>query len=264
MVGDRVARGADRARRRVRPRLHLFGPSGGLRGRPSRTSGSSASWGWWSACATTSARICRALRRVARPSAGRRAETCGLMGALQLVQGQGQRRAFRPRARRSAWSAAATASPTGSMMRAVGDRMIIAPPLVITRAQIDEMVALIRALPRPDAGRRATRGLAALRQSPVRRGRRRLPLTSWPHPPNAAAPAFLQIQRHRQGFRRPPRRRPRQRRHRQGRGLRAARLLGLRQDARCCACSPASRRRPPAASCSTAATSPACRRTSGR
>ena len=29
-------------------------------------------------------------------------------------------------------------------MRAVGSRMIIAPPLVITRAQIDEMVALIR------------------------------------------------------------------------------------------------------------------------
>jgi putrescine aminotransferase len=32
----------------------------------------------------------------------------------------------------------------GMIMRAVGDRMIIAPPLVITRAQIDEMVALIR------------------------------------------------------------------------------------------------------------------------
>ena len=32
----------------------------------------------------------------------------------------------------------------GLIMRAVGDRMIIAPPLVITRAQIDEMVALIR------------------------------------------------------------------------------------------------------------------------
>jgi putrescine aminotransferase len=29
-------------------------------------------------------------------------------------------------------------------MRAVGDRMIIAPPLVITRAQIDEMLGLIR------------------------------------------------------------------------------------------------------------------------
>jgi len=33
----------------------------------------------------------------------------------------------------------------GMIMRAVGDRMIIAPPLVMTRAQIDEMVALIRA-----------------------------------------------------------------------------------------------------------------------
>ena len=29
-------------------------------------------------------------------------------------------------------------------MRAVGNRMIVAPPLVITRAQIDEMMALIR------------------------------------------------------------------------------------------------------------------------
>jgi len=32
----------------------------------------------------------------------------------------------------------------GIVMRAVGDRMIIAPPLVITRSQIDEMIALIR------------------------------------------------------------------------------------------------------------------------
>jgi putrescine aminotransferase len=32
----------------------------------------------------------------------------------------------------------------GVIMRAVGDRMIIAPPLVMTRAQIDEMVDLIR------------------------------------------------------------------------------------------------------------------------
>jgi len=30
------------------------------------------------------------------------------------------------------------------IMRAVGNRMIIAPPLVMTRAQIDEMVALIK------------------------------------------------------------------------------------------------------------------------
>src|SRR5574343_1808858 len=32
----------------------------------------------------------------------------------------------------------------GMIMRAVGDRMIIAPPLVMTTAQIDEMIALIR------------------------------------------------------------------------------------------------------------------------
>jgi putrescine aminotransferase len=31
----------------------------------------------------------------------------------------------------------------GLIMRAVGDRMIIAPPLVMTREQIDEMMALI-------------------------------------------------------------------------------------------------------------------------
>ena len=32
----------------------------------------------------------------------------------------------------------------GLIMRAVGDRMIIAPPLVMTHAQIDEMMRLIR------------------------------------------------------------------------------------------------------------------------
>ena len=31
----------------------------------------------------------------------------------------------------------------GMIMRAVGDRMIIAPPLVITKVQIDEMMQLI-------------------------------------------------------------------------------------------------------------------------
>jgi putrescine---pyruvate transaminase len=32
----------------------------------------------------------------------------------------------------------------GLVMRAVGDRMIVAPPLVITRAEIDELVAKAR------------------------------------------------------------------------------------------------------------------------
>jgi putrescine---pyruvate transaminase len=70
-------------------------------------------------------------------------QTCGLMGAVQMVKDK------------------ATATPfasdlavgmicrghcfaNGLVMRAVGDRMIIAPPLVITRAQIDELVTLAR------------------------------------------------------------------------------------------------------------------------
>jgi putrescine---pyruvate transaminase len=32
----------------------------------------------------------------------------------------------------------------GLIMRAVGDRMIVAPPLSMTTAQVDEMAALIR------------------------------------------------------------------------------------------------------------------------
>ncbi len=32
----------------------------------------------------------------------------------------------------------------GLVMRAVGQRMIVAPPLVITRAQVDEMMGLVR------------------------------------------------------------------------------------------------------------------------
>ena len=71
------------------------------------------------------------------------AETCGLMGALLLVKDKAELTLF----------AADTGIgmvcrghcfANGLVMRAVGPRMIIAPPLVITRAQIDEMVALIR------------------------------------------------------------------------------------------------------------------------
>ena len=66
------------------------------------------------------------------------------MGALQLVEGQGHA------ARRFAAElevgmvCRGHCFGNGLIMRAVGDRMIVAPPLVITRAQIDEMVALIR------------------------------------------------------------------------------------------------------------------------
>jgi putrescine aminotransferase len=69
-------------------------------------------------------------------------DTCGLMGALLLLKDKARRIPFPPdlqfglACRRHCFA-------NGLVMRAVGDRMIVAPPLVITRAQIDEMVALI-------------------------------------------------------------------------------------------------------------------------
>jgi putrescine aminotransferase len=70
-------------------------------------------------------------------------QTCGLMAALQLVQDKNAGAPF------EAWREVgmmcrAHCFANGLIMRAVGDRMIIAPPLVITRPQIDEMVGLIR------------------------------------------------------------------------------------------------------------------------
>jgi putrescine aminotransferase len=75
------------------------------------------------------------------------AETCGLMAAIRLVK-----------TKASGTQAAVPFGPevsagmvcrghcfaNGLIMRAVGDRMIIAPPLVLTCEQIDEMMVLIR------------------------------------------------------------------------------------------------------------------------
>jgi putrescine aminotransferase len=74
-------------------------------------------------------------------------ETCGLMGAIRLVKRQA-----------TASAPAESFDPglsvgmvcrghcfnNGLIMRAVGDRMIIAPPLILTRALIDELMARIR------------------------------------------------------------------------------------------------------------------------
>jgi len=70
-------------------------------------------------------------------------ETCGLMGALLLVKDKTLGTAF-DEAVEIGMVCRGHCFANGLIMRAVGDRMIIAPPLVITRAQIDEMVALIR------------------------------------------------------------------------------------------------------------------------
>jgi putrescine aminotransferase len=71
------------------------------------------------------------------------AQTCGLMAALQLVKDKASLTPF-PAELGVGMVCRGHCFGNGLIMRAVGDRMIIAPPLIITRAQIDEMVALIR------------------------------------------------------------------------------------------------------------------------
>jgi putrescine---pyruvate transaminase len=71
------------------------------------------------------------------------AETCGLMGAILLVKDKARGTAF-DEAVEIGMVCRGHCFREGLIMRAVGDRMIVAPPLVITRAQIDEMVALIQ------------------------------------------------------------------------------------------------------------------------
>ena len=74
-------------------------------------------------------------------------QSCGLMGALLLVKdktGRSGRGTSFEAERGVGMVCRGHCFANGLIMRAVGDRMIIAPPLVITRVQIDEMVALIR------------------------------------------------------------------------------------------------------------------------
>ncbi len=71
------------------------------------------------------------------------AQTCGMMGALQLVQDKATGTAF-DASLEVGMVCRAHCFANGLIMRAVGDRMIVAPPLVMTHAQLDEMTALIR------------------------------------------------------------------------------------------------------------------------
>jgi putrescine aminotransferase len=71
------------------------------------------------------------------------AQTCGMMGALQIVRDKKSGALFDSKLE-VGMLCRAHCFGNGLIMRAVGDRMIVAPPLVMTLAQIDEMVALIR------------------------------------------------------------------------------------------------------------------------
>jgi putrescine aminotransferase len=66
------------------------------------------------------------------------ARSCGLLGALELVADKGTRRYF-PTARKVGLTCREHCIENGLVMRAVRDVMILAPPLVITEAEIDEI-----------------------------------------------------------------------------------------------------------------------------
>lgn len=71
------------------------------------------------------------------------AETCGFVAGLVLVKDKASKAMYDAELA-VGMMCRAHCFRNGLIMRAVGDRMIIAPPLVMTREQIDEMVALIR------------------------------------------------------------------------------------------------------------------------
>ncbi|TNF61350.1 MAG: aspartate aminotransferase family protein [Burkholderiales bacterium] len=70
------------------------------------------------------------------------AETCGFVAGLVLVKDKARREMFDP-GLAVGMICRGHCFRNGLIMRAVGDRMIIAPPLTMSRAQIDEMMALI-------------------------------------------------------------------------------------------------------------------------
>ncbi|MDO8906304.1 aspartate aminotransferase family protein [Hydrogenophaga sp.] len=71
------------------------------------------------------------------------AETCGFVAGLVIAKNKATREMFDP-ALGVGMICRGHCFKNGLIMRAVGDRMIIAPPLVMTREQIDEMMGLIR------------------------------------------------------------------------------------------------------------------------
>ena len=71
------------------------------------------------------------------------AESCGFVAGLALVQDKAKRQPF-PAELQVGMICRRHCFDNGLVMRAVGDRMIIAPPLIMDRSQIDQMMDLIR------------------------------------------------------------------------------------------------------------------------
>ena len=70
------------------------------------------------------------------------AETCGFVGGITLVKDKATQTAFDPQIG-AGMVCRSHCFKNGLIMRAVGDRMIISPPLVMTRSQVDELMVLI-------------------------------------------------------------------------------------------------------------------------
>lgn len=66
-----------------------------------------------------------------------------MLGAIELVQNK-QTRARFPSERSAGMVCRGHCFANGLIMRAVGDTMIIAPPLVISKEEIDELVSKAR------------------------------------------------------------------------------------------------------------------------
>jgi putrescine aminotransferase len=71
------------------------------------------------------------------------AESCGFMGGLVMVKNKATKEAFDP-SLEVGMRCRSLCFKNCLVMRAVGDRMIIAPPLIMSHGQIDEMMTLIR------------------------------------------------------------------------------------------------------------------------
>ncbi len=84
-----------------------------------------------------------ALARLADHPLVGEARSCGLIGALELVEDKAERRYF-PAARKVGLACRDHCFDQGLVMRAVRDVMVLSPPLIITEAEIDELAARAR------------------------------------------------------------------------------------------------------------------------
>ena len=91
--------------------------------------------------AVTAPHLARAWGRLAAHPLVGSAETCGMMGVLALTPDKARRAAFAAPEGTVGLRARERAFANDLVMRHVNDRLIIAPPLVIAEAEIDELVA---------------------------------------------------------------------------------------------------------------------------